>query len=108
MKKYIDIILALIIFVLMLGAIQPRETNANYSCGSDEQCYQQYLVECDQWTTCVNYYYKGQFILIEVPPSRAEFIRQEFYYLTGIAGRFDRAVRINIALIKRGLEPLYY
>lgn len=106
MKKLI-LIVAVSLSLFLLGY---TPVNAN-NCTTDSECYNVYLNYNSQGESYVNYYYNWKTYKIYVPETRQEFIKLEFDYLYWKLNRehkYFNTIRLNIALIKHWLEPLYY
>lgn len=97
-------------FIIILAWLNQVNACKAFECKTDSECYQEYLIETKTWFYS-NYYYNGNTHKIDMPETRLDFIRLEYKYITWQLNKNDRyfnTVRLNIALIKRGLEPLYY
>lgn len=104
--KTLKVAIILILYFLFLQGI-----NQAQACGSDGQCYDEYMQIDNSWQTYTNYFYNAKIYKILIPNSRQEFIKLEFKYMTWqmtINHKHYNTIRLNILLIKMWLEPLYY
>jgi len=109
-----------IIILILISIFNIVNLNKTSACGSDSECYQIYLnYNSKTWNHYINYYidynlksdYINKNYKIIAPSSKSEFIYLEYLYNTNQLNknnRYYKTIKLNIFLIKNGLEPLYY
>lgn len=100
-----------ILITILLIAFSIQHAQASQPILAGQTGYDEYLIHYVGDKVYVNYWHNWNDYKIRIPSTRTEFIRLEFAYTQGALSETDvyyKTVQLNMLLVKKWLEPLYY